>query len=158
MNFNTAFDLLLGHEGGFSDHAADPGGKTNYGITEAVARQAGYQGDMRELPLQLAKDIYLARYWRPIRADDLPPGIRYTVFDAAVNSGPAQATKWLQRALGVEADGVIGPKTLAAAYAQDARALRLRMLAQRLRFMSGLPNWPAFSRGWARRIADLMEA
>lgn len=158
MNFNTAFDLLLGHEGGFSDHAADPGGKTNYGITEAVAREAGYTGDMRELPMQLAKDIYLARFWRSIRADDLPPGIRYAVFDAAVNSGPAQATKWLQRALGVEADGVIGPKTLAAAYAQDARALRLRMLAQRLRFMAGLPNWPAFSRGWARRIADLMEA
>lgn len=158
MNFNTAFDLLLGHEGGFSDHAADPGGKTNYGITEAVAREAGYTGDMRELPLQLAKDIYLARYWRPIRADDLPPGIRYTVFDAAVNSGTAQATKWLQRALGVEADGVIGPKTLAAAYAQDMHALRMRMLAQRLRFMAGLQNWPSFSRGWARRIADLMEA
>lgn len=158
MNFNTAFELLLGHEGGFSDHAADPGGKTNFGITEAVAREAGYPGDMRELPLQLAKDIYLARYWRPVRADDLPPGIRYAVFDAAVNSGAAQATKWLQRALGVEVDGVIGPKTLAAAYAQDARALRLRMLAQRLRFMAGLPNWPAFSRGWARRIADLMEA
>lgn len=157
MNFNTAFDLLLGHEGGYSDHAADPGGRTKYGITEAVAREAGYTDDMRELPLDVAKDIYLARYWRPIRADDLPPGIRYTVFDGAVNSGPAQATRWLQRALGVEADGVIGPKTLAAAYAQDMHALRLRMLAQRLRFMAGLANWPAFSRGWARRISDLME-
>lgn len=158
MNFNTAFELLLGHEGGFSDHAADPGGKTKFGITEAVARQAGYTGDMRELPVEVAKEIYLERYWKPIRADDLPPGIRYTVFDAAVNSGPTQAARWLQRALGVEADGIIGTRTLQACYAQDARALRLRMLAQRLRFMAGLPNWPAFSRGWARRIADLMEA
>lgn len=158
MNFDTAFDLLLGHEGGYSDHAADPGGKTRYGITEAVAREAGYTGDMRELPVAVAKQVYLQRYWKPIRADDLPPGIRYAVFDAAVNSGPAQATKWLQRALGVEVDGVIGPKTLQASYAQNTDALRMRILAQRLRFMAGLSNWPAFSRGWARRIADLMEA
>lgn len=158
MNFDTAFALLLGHEGDFSDHPADPGGKTRFGVTEAAAREVGYKGDMRELPLDLAKRVFLERYWKPIRADDLPPGIRYCMFDGAVNSGPAQATKWLQRALGVEADGVIGPKTLAAAYAQDMNALRLRMLAQRLRFMTGLTNWPSFSRGWAKRIADLMES
>lgn len=158
MNFDTAFALLLGHEGDFSDHPLDPGGKTRFGITEAVAREAGYTGNMRELPVELAKRIYLERYWRPIRADDLPPGIRYVMFDAAVNSGPAQATLWLQRSLAVQADGIIGPKTLAAAYAHPAETLRLGILAQRLRFMTGLANWPAFSRGWARRIADLMEA
>lgn len=158
MKFETAFALLLGHEGEFSDHPDDPGGKTRYGVTEAVARETGYKGDMRELPLELAQRIYLEKYWKPIRADDLPPGVRYATFDAAVNSGPAQATRWLQRALGVEADGVIGPQTLAAAYAQDANALRMRMLAQRLRFMTVLGNWPSFSRGWARRIADLMES
>lgn len=158
MNFDTAFALLLGHEGDFSDHPDDPGGKTRFGITEAVARQAGYTGSMRELPVDLAKRIYLERYWKPVRADDLPPGIRYVMFDGAVNSGPAQATLWLQRALGVQADGIIGPKTLAAAYAHPHETLRLSILAQRLRFMTGLTNWPAFSRGWARRIADLMEA
>tara|TARA_R110000868_G_scaffold587_5_gene4246 strand:+ start:6465 stop:6941 length:477 start_codon:yes stop_codon:yes gene_type:complete len=158
MKFDTAFALLLGHEGEFSDHPDDPGGKTRYGVTEEVARETGYKGDMRELPLELAQRIYLEKYWKPIRADDLPPGIRYAVFDGAVNSGPAQATRWLQRGLGVEADGVIGPQTLAAAYAQDANALRMRMLAQRLRFMTVLGNWPSFGRGWARRIADLMEA
>jgi lysozyme family protein len=158
MNFDTAFALLLGHEGDFSDHAADPGGKTRFGITEAVARQAGYTGDMRALPVDLAKRIYLDSYWRPVRADDLPPGVRYIVFDGAVNSGPAQSALWLQRALGVTADGVIGPRTLAAAYAKDAQQLKTAILAQRLRFMTSLTNWPAFSRGWARRIADLMEA
>jgi lysozyme family protein len=158
MNFDTAFSLLLGHEGDFSDHEDDTGGKTRYGVTEAVAREVGYKGDMRELPLDLAKRIYLERYWKPIRADDLPPGVRYIVFDGAVNSGPAQATRWLQRALGVTADGVIGPKTLAAAYAHSHETLRLSILAQRLRFMTSLKNWPSFSRGWAIRIADLMEA
>ena len=158
MNFDTAFEKLLGHEGGFSDHAADPGGKTRYGITEAVAREVGYRGDMRELSLDLAKRIYMERYWHPVRADELPAGVRYAVFDAAVNSGPGQAVKWLQRAAGVADDGVLGPKTLAAANALNADSLRSKILAQRLRFMSSLPNWPAFSRGWSRRIADLMEA
>ena len=65
---------------------------------------------------------------------------------------------WLQRALKVVDDGVIGPKTLAAARAADPQVLKARLLAQRLRFMAGLANWPSFSRGWSRRMADLMEA
>jgi|SanBayMetagenome_1026888.scaffolds.fasta_scaffold04872_4 lysozyme family protein len=158
MNFDTAVEKVFDHEGDYSDHPDDKGGATRYGITEAVARSVGYRGDMRELPLDLAKRIYLDRYWRSISADDLPPGLRYIVFDAAVNSGPRQAVLWLQRALGVAADGIIGPKTLAAAYQADLSRLKSALLAQRLRFMSSLSNWPAFSRGWARRIADLMEA
>lgn len=157
MNLDTAVDHVLKSEGGYSDHAADPGGKTRYGITEAVAREVGYKGDMRELPLDLAKRIYKDRYWDTVKAEQLPPAVRYVVFDAAVNSGPGQAVKWLQRALGVVDDGVIGPKTLAAANAANPDALKMRMLGQRLRFMAGLNNWPAFSRGWAIRIASLME-
>lgn len=158
MNFGTAFDLLMTHEGGYSDHKSDPGGKTRYGVTEAVARANGYQGDMRDLPLDLAKIIYKGLYWDAVRADELPAPIRYAVFDAAVNSGTAQSIKWLQQALNVTADGKIGPKTLAAANAHDANALRMQLLAQRLRFMTGLSSWPAFGRGWARRICSLMEA
>lgn len=157
MNFDTAFTRLLGHEGGYSDHAADPGGKTRYGITEAVARTAGYRGDMRELPLDLAKRIYRAEYWDAVKAEQLPPGVRYAVFDAAVNSGVGQSIKWLQRAAGVTADGVIGPQTLGAVNQFTAESLRLRVLSQRLRFMAALPTWPSFGRGWANRIAELME-
>lgn len=157
MNFDRAFDILLKHEGGFSDHAADPGGKTRYGITEAVAREVGYRGDMRELPLDLAKRIYKDRYWDAVRAEELPEAIRYAVFDAAVNSGPRQAIGWLQRAVGAKDDGIIGPQTLALVRDADPEQMVRRMLAQRLRFMAGLPNWATFGRGWARRIADLME-
>ena len=157
MNFDQAFDILLKHEGGFSDHPADRGGKTRYGITEAVAREVGYRGDMRELPLDLAKRIYKDRYWDAVRADELPEAVRYAVFDAAVNSGPRQAIRWLQRAVGVRDDGIIGPQTLAAVRAANPERLLRRFLSQRLRFMAGLPSWPAFGRGWARRIADLME-
>lgn len=157
MNFTTAFEKLLGHEGGYSDHRDDFGGKTRYGITEAVAREVGYRGDMRELPLDLAQRIYKDRYWDAVQAEHLPADVRYAVFDAAVNSGVAQAAKWLQRACGVKDDGVIGPQTIRAANALHPEGLKRKMLAQRLRFMATLANWPAFGRGWANRIADLLE-
>ncbi len=158
MDFDTALTTLLKYEGGFSDHATDPGGKTRFGITEAVAREVGYRGDMRDLPIDLAKRIYKERYWDEVRADELPEAVRYAVFDAAVNSGVRQAIRWLQRAVGVRDDGVIGPITLSAVRATNPQALLRRFLSQRLRFMTDLPTWPTFGRGWARRIADLMEA
>jgi lysozyme family protein len=98
------------------------------------------------------------QYWFAVRADDLPPALRYPLFDAAVNSGAGQAARWLQRALGVADDGDIGPATIEAANKTAIGNVLLSMLAQRLRFMTRLSNWPAFSAGWARRIADLMEA
>lgn len=156
MTFDDAIKRVLMHEGGYSDHAADPGGKTMYGITEAVAREVGYRGNMEELPLDLAKRIYKDRYWDAIRADELPASIRYVMLDAAVNSGPRQAVLWLQRALGVTPDGALGPVTIAHSFANE-RNLASKLLSQRLRFMTNLNTWPSFGRGWARRIADLME-
>lgn len=156
MDFDQAFTVLIEHEGGYSDHDADPGGKTRYGITEAVAREVGYRGDMRELPLSLAKRIYQERYWKSVRADELPTTLRYVMFDAAVNSGPTQAIRWLQRAVNVTDDGVFGPRTMAATRAVDENRLRNVMIAHRLRFMTTLPNWHSFSRGWARRISSLL--
>jgi lysozyme family protein len=157
MNFDQAFDILLKHEGGYSDHAADPGGKTRYGITEEVARRVGYRGDMRELPLDLAKRIYRAEYWDEIQAEQLPATVRYAVFDAAVNSGVRQAVRWLQRAVKARDDGVLGPQTLLAVRMANPDALLRRILSQRLAFMASLSTWNSFGRGWARRIAHLLE-
>lgn len=157
MTFDEAFTKLLGHEGGFVDHKADPGGATNWGVTERVARANGYTGSMRDFPQVAAKHIYRKSYWDSVRADELPPAIRYAVFDAAVNSGPTQAVKWLQRAVGASDDGRIGPQTLTMARAAQPDFAARRMLAQRLKFMTDLKTWPHFSRGWARRVADLLE-
>lgn len=157
MNFEKAFEILLKHEGGFVNHAADPGGATRYGITEAVARKSGYAGDMKDLPVSIAKHIYKNLYWDTIRADELPGQIRYLVFDAAVNSGAAQSIKWLQRSIGAEDDGKLGPITMRMVQDCNPDKLARVLLATRLRFMAGLSTWPAFGRGWARRIADLLE-
>lgn len=158
MDFDTAFHKLLGHEGEFSDHPDDPGGATRWGVTERVARANGYQGSMRDFPVEQAKAIYRRSYWDAIRADELPPALRYAVFDAAVNSGASQAVKWLQRAVGVPDDGRVGPQTINHARAAQPDFAIRRMLAQRLRMMTDLKTWPAFSRGWSRRIADILEA
>lgn len=156
MNFDTAFHRLLGHEGSFVDHPSDPGGATCWGVTERVARENGYQGAMRDLPVAVAKQIYRAKYWDAVRAEDLPAAVRYEMFDAAVNSGTGQATRWLQRALGVADDGRLGPITIAAAHAADSQLVARRMLGQRLRFMTDLSTWPTFGKGWARRISELL--
>lgn len=156
MQFDDAFHKLLGHEGGYSNHPSDPGGATMWGVTERVARAAGYGGHMLNFPAEDAKRIYRRQYWDAVRAEDLPPALRYPVFDAAVNSGNKQAVKWLQRAIGVDDDGIVGPQTLTAARAANPDFAARRMLGMRLSFMSSLATWPAFSRGWARRIADLL--
>jgi len=153
MNFDQAFERLLGHEGGYVDDPDDPGGETNWGITIAVARAEGYTGPMRDLPMAKAKDIYRAKYWAPVHADELPDSVRFDVFDAAVNHGASQSAKWLQRAVGANPDGVIGAMTVAAARGAGPMAVA-RFNGYRLQFYTDLGTWPKFGKGWARRVAS----
>ena len=156
-NFERAFVELLGHEGGYSNNPRDPGGETMWGVTIAVARENGYEGPMRAMPVDVAKAIYLKRYWLP-SFEALPYPVAFQIFDAAVNSGVEQAVRWLQRALEIADDGKFGPITLKAAQAADPLKLVLAFNAARLMFMTQLSTWPAFGKGWARRIAaNLME-
>ena len=157
MDFDQAFTKLLGHEGGYVNHPNDPGGETNWGVTKAVARDFGYTGSMRDLPRDTAKRIYRVKYWDAVKADEMPAAVRYPLFDAAVNSGVGQAARWLQRALGVADDGKIGAITIAKAKQSDGVAVASAMIGQRLQFMTNLSTWPAFGKGWARRIASLMQ-
>lgn len=154
MNFDRAFDKLIGHEGGYSNNPADPGGETMWGITARVARKNGYQGAMRDLSLNVAKQIARAEYWDAVRADELPAAVRFDVFDGAYNSGPTQSIKWLQRAAGAVDDGQLGPRTLAAINKCDPEALACRYNGHRLDFMNDLKTWANFSRGWSQRIAE----
>ena len=157
MNFDEAFHHLLGHEGGYVNHPDDPGGETNWGVTKVVARQHGYEGLIKDMPVEVAKAVYRKSYWDAVQADNLPPAIRYAVFDAAVNSGVGTSVRWLQQSVGATPDGVLGPKTLAALNEVNPDGLLRRMLARRLRAMTDMKGWPSFSAGWTRRVATLLE-
>lgn len=150
MNFDQAFEKLIGHEGGYVNLAADPGGETKYGIT----KRSYPAEDIKGMTLDRAKAIYARDYWGPAGCDAVPDAIRFDLFDAAVNSGTKTAAKFLQRAVGEVEDGIIGPRTLQAIRDTPSPRIVARFNGARLAYMAGLTNWPAFSRGWALRIAD----
>ncbi len=160
MNFDDSFSRLIdpSHEGGYSNNPADPGGETMYGITARVARAHGYQGEMRNLPLDEAKRIARAEYWDTVRADELPDAVRFDVFDGSYNSSPGQSVKWVQRAVGVPDDGKLGPATMAAIHVFDPERLLARYNGWRLDFLNDLKTWPTFGKGWAQRIAESLKS
>jgi lysozyme family protein len=147
MTFDQAFDRLLGHEGGYTFNQADPGGETKFGISKRSYPNL----DIKALTQEQAKSIYMHDYWQPCRIELLPEDMQFDMFDAAVNSGRVQATKWLQMAVGADVDGVLGPKTFNAC--AGAKDISKRFNGYRLQFMSALPAWNTFGRGWANRIA-----
>jgi lysozyme family protein len=150
MTFDEAFELLIGHEGGYVNNPADPGGETKYGISKRA-----YPGeDIRNMTLDRAKAIYLRDYWSPAGCDGAPYAIRFDLFDMAVNSGVKAAVRCLQTAAGSPADGILGPNTLRAVAAMDGTRLTARFNGARLQFMASLRAWSTFGRGWANRIAS----
>ena len=151
--FDTIFERLMMHEGGYVNHPKDPGGETMWGVTKRVAQAHGYHGDMRKLPKALAKQITEQSYYKAIKGDQLDRLIAWQLTDAAYNHGNRQAVKFLQRAVGASDDGLIGPRTLTAAAAMDKNDVVLLFNAERIEFYTGLRGWISFGKGWARRVA-----
>jgi lysozyme family protein len=161
--FDQAFEIVVGHEGGYTDNPNDRGnwdtgqigqGKlkgTKYGISAMSYPTI----DIAALTLDGAKAIYRRDYWDKIEGDSLDPGLALVVFDAAVNNGVGRAVRWLQEAVGVTADGVIGDATRAAIKAADATEALVGVHAARIHFMASLPTWATFGKGWSRRLAHL---
>ena len=161
MNSNFPFCLkeVLKHEGGWADHPKDPGGATMKGITIGTYSQwkgrRATKAELRAIPDEEVAAIYKRNYWDKVRGDDLPSGLDFVAFDAAVNSGPSRGAKWLQQGLGVAADGQIGPKTLAAAEEADAKTAIIAATNARFAFLRSLRTWPTFGKGWTRRVDDV---
>ena len=152
-NFSACWAQLLGNEGGYVDNPNDPGGATIWGVTEAVARANGYTGDMRLMSQATAESIAKREYWDVVQGDDLPAPLDFQVLDGAYNSGAGRAAEWLQQAVGVQADGQIGPVTLAAVGRLPVSQIICGYNGARLAFLASLGTWPDFGRGWANRIA-----
>lgn len=158
-NYDSALAAVLHHEGGFSNHPADPGGMTNLGCTKKVWEEwVGHpvtEADMRALKPSDVAPLYKARYWDKVKGDELPAGLDYAVFDCAINSGTGRAAKFLQELVGVTVDGAIGPGTLKAVAAHNPAELTRRFNERRLAFLQSLPTWGTFGKGWGRRVQEV---
>lgn len=164
MNFDKAFERLIGHEGVLSLDAKDRGNWTTGVIGKGELKGTKYgisamsypHLDIRNLSLNQAKQIYQRDYWGD--TDSFPDAIRYDFFDSAVNSGYKQAVRWMQHAAGAEADGIVGPKTFLAIRRADPQKLSKRFNGHRLMAMTEMQGWASQGRGLARRIArNLLE-
>lgn len=155
MNFDQAFERLIGHEGGYVNDPRDPGGETKFGIS----KRSYPAEDIKGLTLERAKAIYRRDFWGVAGCDAVPDAMKFDLFDMAVNSGPVTAIKTLQRSAGVTPDGLLGPITLQALNSTPAPRLVARFNGNRLDFMTDLKTWPVFGKGWAKRVAsNLKEA
>lgn len=176
--FSSALAWLLRPdvEGGEVNHLADRGGHTKYGIADAADGKKDGMADLdrdgqpdiaiRDLTPAHTELFYRANYWLPARCDRVDsvcPLIAIALFDGAVHHGPGRAVRQLQQALGILADGVLGPQTLrvlAAKTGRDGgRALLLGLLEIRASYMLGIvrkdPSQWANAWGWINRLLRL---
>ena len=166
-NWDQAFKQMLASEGGFTDDERDNGnklpdgrkGSTMLGVTQFNWEQhVGHQvthDDMRKLTPADVEPLYKKKYWDVVRADELPSGIDYLVFDMGVNAGPGRSIKLLQTAVGVPADGGFGPMTMAAVQAVDPVELIERFSQAKEDFYRSLTTFTTFGKGWLNRVADV---
>lgn len=166
-HFDKAFDEIIKVEGGYVNDPADRGGETMYGITVKVARAAGYNGAMRDLPLDVAKQIYKTNYWDSLKLDDIAkksPPVAHECFESAVNCGIMAAAKWLQTAINalsktatLTVDGKVGAATVAALEQRDAaHVVKLLNIQQGYHYLNlsvKSPSQKKFLRGWLKRVS-----
>lgn len=147
MNFNTAFELVIGHEGEYVNNPKDKGGETKFGIS----KRSYPAEDIPNITLERAKEIYYKDYWGPAGCDSLPGMLRFHIFDFAANSNPGRAVKTLQKLVGEVQDGSVGPRTLLAVANWDLRKLGILYNLERGEYLTSLKQ-SEFMGGWANRI------
>jgi lysozyme family protein len=155
-NWGEALKHILKYEGGYVNHKDDPGGRTNLGVTQRVWEEwtgkPATEEDMRGLTVAMVSPLYKKRYWDAVRGDDLPSGVDLCVFDCAVNAGVGRASKFLQQAVGVTADGQIGPMTVAATTAKPAEEVIEAFCNLREAHYKSLSTFATFGKGWMNRL------
>jgi lysozyme family protein len=148
--FLKVIDRVLGHEGGYVDDPTDPGGETNWGISKRSYPKV----DIKNLTRNQAIAIYYRDFWLPIKGDSVSDGAAHQLMDGAVNSGPREAIRFLQRAVGVADDGHFGPISLEAMRKTSETDFIMLYVAERMEYMTKLKNWVHHGKGWIRRMAQ----
>lgn len=164
--FPLVIARVLVHEGGatYTNHPADPGGPTKYGITIWDVRKwikpNATASDVKNLTKEQALDIYRKAYWDAMRAGELPVGVDYIVSDYGINAGIVRSGKALRRAVGFGDDmGIVTAAVVSAAHAMNPRTLIAMISQARMQFQMGLPKkYNVFKKGWKRRINEVEAA
>lgn len=165
--FLRALPFVLDREGGYSNHPLDRGGPTKWGIThrnyDKYRRATGQRmQDVREMTEDECRQIYHRYYWVEAKCDAWPWPVNRAVFDAATQHHPVWAIKLLQRAAGVDDDGIVGPITFDAVTDADPHELVDELIWERLRYYARIvrndPSQSAFILGWVNRMYELARA
>lgn len=169
MSFERAFSDTMRREGGYKLHtvAGDTGGATYAGIARNKNPQWpgwAYFDRGETPPTSMVRDFYFAGYWQPIRGDELREDIAHSLFDFAVNTSapgrPTTAVKLAQAVAGVEPDGSVGPKTVAALNALSPREFSAAFFAVKMKRYAEIcnrnPSQAKFLRGWLNRSLEAM--
>lgn len=156
-NFDKCLKPLLEDEGGNDDDPHDPGGRTSRGIIQSEYNHYRRVRGLAQRDVWSASDeevsyIYKTEYWDVLQCDFMPTGVDYCVFDYGVNSGISRSAKVLQRIIGAEVDGVVGPQTVRMVSGMSSANIINAMSAERLDFLHELRTWGRYGRGWARRV------
>lgn len=165
-NFDAAVEHVRVQEKGLVDNPSDPGGRTNFGITQRLLDDARTSYPLLALPATVddlrwgqTRELYRLQFWAPLHGDELPLYVSLPLLDAAVNSSVPRAAKWLQLACGVKADGWIGMQTIRAARAAQPKALLNEFHARRaFHYMLQDDIDEVFGLGWARRLFETYSA
>jgi lysozyme family protein len=162
-NFAKALAVELTFEGGDDDDPIDPGGRTRNGITQRVytawlRSQGRPNQDVFKMTPTERDAIYRKNYFDKVQFDDLPPGVDLVIVDGAINSGVTQSIKWVQRALGLTADGVLGVVTMQRIQDHPDHDLLIRGILQRREaFLRALKTFYHFGKGWMSRVNQLLK-
>ena len=151
-DFHRCIEPILTEEGGYVNHPNDPGGETKFGISKRAYPHLA----IRNLTRARAVSLYQSDYWQPIRGDQFPNPLALLLLDTAVNMGTQTAIRFLQRALNLPDDGLIGPQTLNAVKNHSAPGdLLTHIAAERAYRYKGLRHTDTFARGWYRRLLHI---
>jgi len=156
-NFKKCLEFVLKSEGGWVNNPKDPGGETNLGVTKKVWEEwVGHEvKTMKDLTPEDVAPMYQAKYFMACYANQLPVGIDYMAFDAAVNMGPGRAVKLLQECLGCVPDGTIGPRTMQLIDQKKPEDIVDLYSKRKTSFYEGLATFATFGKGWLKRVEDV---